>query len=855
MAKELHRKYSSGQYKNDHPGCLWGIMHLFDFHHRLHLRKMLPDRRQGFGRNPGGVKFRSMNFTEEELGLINKEANMAVEDKINPGGKKVGKAHMKAIKAEEPSKGHRLKRAPPFSARLRRTDSIHHLECNDYVLPEESAADSEMTVDMYPVDTSSSTSSIHDNPLPPMSPENAIHGNHCQVCGTSKTATHMGDTHIDELGRQILEKQSLLQEKLDEVKDVLLKQKNMDARNTTVRQAKDLLSALELFNANKELFLQILNDPNSALAKYIQGLQASNAESVLTKSGSFPGAGLSSRKNGKFIGFKHKSKGIKHFTVQEMTSENGDEWARDVAPTATDEENEDIMKTDSEDSGFVGTSDFEIKRDKPMVVNRFKDLKERIRQVIKESRKLQHMISRDGTIDKIPYGRSTSLKEVGESPPMDRYDQYGPKSDNRKYAFSQIRRSRSLTESMDRYSQLIESTFRREGLKPPSDRSKSFQEGRGPQEKGPLRSFGRILSLPEFESYFPSQDVETEVPHDAHDSQTSSINHEDSNAADGSHPNEQTSVENPSDVDQSKEKDMFVNWESLQYNLRINVSHSSDEAAVPPFLSNDEHGTIERGEDYDDHPLHESENEPVENEVSKPGQPSPISVLDSSLQEELISPVPLLVSKGSELKQRHIHFEEQGNLSDVSNDMEGVVEVDKFPVADERNEYPLFQVDMKDRANFDYVNDILKKSGFYVDGLLDTWHSPNQPMDPSLVEQVEGSPRQLDEDYVTSDHQLLFDLINEVLLEINKNSFGYFSSFSRPMPVGNHVLEEVWAKISQHLSFRPELVPSLDWIVSRDLRGNDGWLNLQSDIESLALELEEWILDDLLDEETIVIVA
>ncbi|KAK1298853.1 hypothetical protein QJS10_CPB14g01550 [Acorus calamus] len=143
-----------------------------------------------------------------------------------------------------------------------------------------------------------------------MSPEDAIHGNHCQVCGTSKTATHMGDNHIDELGRQILEKQSLLQEKLDEVKDVLLKQKNMDARNTTVRQAKDLLSALELFNANKELFLQILNDPNSALAKYIQSLQASNAESILTKSGSFPGAGLSSRKNGKFIGFKHKSKGL-----------------------------------------------------------------------------------------------------------------------------------------------------------------------------------------------------------------------------------------------------------------------------------------------------------------------------------------------------------------------------------------------------------------------------------------------------------------------------------------------------------------------------------------------------------------
>ncbi|KAK1286042.1 hypothetical protein QJS10_CPB20g01036 [Acorus calamus] len=56
------------------------------------------------------------------------------------------------------------------------------------------------------------------------------------------------------------------QEKLDDTEDVLLKQKNSDAKelgSPTINQTKDPLSALELIGANRKLFLQILNDQNS----------------------------------------------------------------------------------------------------------------------------------------------------------------------------------------------------------------------------------------------------------------------------------------------------------------------------------------------------------------------------------------------------------------------------------------------------------------------------------------------------------------------------------------------------------------------------------------------------------------
>ncbi|KAK1286043.1 hypothetical protein QJS10_CPB20g01037 [Acorus calamus] len=165
-------------------------------------------------------------------------------------------------------------------------------------------------------------------------------------------------------------------------------------------------------------------------------------------------------------------------------------------------------------------------------------------------------------------------------------------------------------------------------------------------------------------------------------------------------------------------------------------SDTSDEDAYPPIFSDEDHVNSERGgscDGLDDPPLHEE-------------------------------------------------FEEHGIASDVPNDKSQITNYD--------NEYPCFQVDMKDRANFDYVRDILKKY---------TWNSPDQPLDAILFEEEEKNSSRL-EDYISSDHQFPFYLINEVLLEISKISCGYSplsfpNSYVRPIPVRYHVLEEVWKNI------------------------------------------------------------
>lgn len=169
------------------------------------------------------------------------------------------------------------------------------------------------------------------------------------------------------------------------------------------------------------------------------------------------------------------------------------------------------------------------------------------------------------------------------------------------------------------------------------------------------------------------------------------------------------------------------------------------------------------------------------------------------------------------------------------------------------------QVDTKHVSEFNYVKDILELSGFTGNKFLGTWNSTGQPVDPSVFEKVEGCPlTEFDisenEEACSYNRLLMFDLINEVLIEIYDKSSSYFPvpltcrSHISPMPVGYHVLGEVWTNTKWYLSWKPESYQSLDDAVGRDLDRGDGWMNLQFDAECVGLEIEDMVFDDLMDE-------
>ncbi|OIW15745.1 hypothetical protein TanjilG_04280 [Lupinus angustifolius] len=171
------------------------------------------------------------------------------------------------------------------------------------------------------------------------------------------------------------------------------------------------------------------------------------------------------------------------------------------------------------------------------------------------------------------------------------------------------------------------------------------------------------------------------------------------------------------------------------------------------------------------------------------------------------------------------------------------------------NHFLLHKSGTENDSNFKYVKKILEVSGFMGNEQNQMWHTLNQPIKPSLRKDLENEIESYGEEIASHyDHQLLFNLVNEVLLEIDQISPTYFPvpfSFNkktRPMPKGNYLLNDVWTIVNSYLSLRPELDQTLDDVISRDLAKGSVWMNLQQEEEYVGLELEEMIVDDLLDE-------
>lgn len=185
-------------------------------------------------------------------------------------------------------------------------------------------------------------------------------------------------------------------------------------------------------------------------------------------------------------------------------------------------------------------------------------------------------------------------------------------------------------------------------------------------------------------------------------------------------------------------------------------------------------------------------------------------------------------------------------------------EKERIPSNHVQMDIPLVQVDVKDKAKFDYVKNVLKLSGFNGNEPPGTWHSDYQPVDPSVYDEIEGCiPFDLDcsgNKDGSCNHTLLFNIINETLMDIYERSYSYYpkrlSSLCHihPMPAGKHLLKEVWTNINSYLNLRLELNHSLNYLAREDLSKEDGWMNLQLDSESVGLELEDLIWEELIEE-------
>ncbi|KAF3670817.1 hypothetical protein FXO37_08341 [Capsicum annuum] len=441
-----------------------------------------------------------------------------------------------------------------------------------------------------------------------------------------------------------------------------------------------------------------------------------------------------------------------------------------------------------------------------LLLNRFKNLKQKIRHAVEESRKERRRIVMDAVLHKVPHGHRSS-KAIEKGSTFAHCNSSFTKSEMNSFG-----RTPSVNESLDKYNRLLDSSSYREEKQHSSDRL-SFRASRSPSPARSSSPIGleRILSMPDLRYYssFKREDSPEPGYMDTLDRAISS-----NNLYIGiSKSNEQKSL----DITLGSENQTEEGYNSdSRSSIFLDVNETFDDF-----------GSLKKSSSV------ENIIEGTSSVVSELDKPVPVPLPDMIFQNATSGAARLSLAKGAE---------------------EDVVNTDKIGLSSsDLNRILQIHVYKRYESEFNYVKDVLELSGFSGSKFLGKWHSTDKPMNPSVFDEVEGYCL-LDQEGVTCDQLLLFDLINEVLLQIYERSCSYWPkpltcrSYIHTMPVGYHVLGEVWTDINSCFESEMKIDQPIDDAVSRDLAKDEAWMNLQFDAVCSGLELEDLILDDLLEE-------
>ncbi|KAL5227279.1 hypothetical protein ABZP36_015544 [Zizania latifolia] len=547
-------------------------------------------------------------------------------------------------------------------------------------------------------------------------------------------------------------------------------------------------------------------------------------------------------------------------------------------------------------------------------------------------RKSHRSISMDGVLHKVPYGQKVSgdvIKEELSRSASATYDRDGLKpyigTAAKRPVNQGFRRSRSLTESLERYSQLLDSISSSQSKSTLSS-SKSTRDHSldGPAEvTGLQRTFAesRSISLvihaenlviPEdaLASHVPQKtvvdgDVDASMDEVADGSDNTALLEDYTNDNDKKCVTALSIDANvctlplPSEVlDISEEHTATCDDEHVHSSKEVDLcaAHStSEEVDVPEehgTTSNDDHidssteagmcttltsedgsiaeeqtttpAVLESREGIFCVPDPSQETEAEINLSCKQEADSPMSVLDLTFTDDPASPVKYTVLDDSSLKSRILHLNDADDSAGMVLNDRTSMEIltteltDKNVQESDFDELNYLQADPKNGDELIYVKDIFIKSSFCNEILFDEWYSQNiTALQEEDCQHYEAAAAAFDFTDMSADQLLLSDLTNEVLLDIykkysvRKSKLSWFSSFDRPKPVGNHVLKELWSKVSCHLDEQPQSSMEIDTILSNDLVKSDRWVNFQRDADHLANKLADFVLDKLLTEFTL----
>ncbi|CAN6861029.1 unnamed protein product [Brassica oleracea] len=206
---------------------------------------------------------------------------------------------------------------------------------------------------------------------------------------------------------------------------------------------------------------------------------------------------------------------------------------------------------------------------------------------------------------------------------------------------------------------------------------------------------------------------------------------------------------------------------------------------------------------------------------------SPISVLEPLFIEDDVSPSKMRSqSDEPQVQPWCIHFD------------------DKEDSAAKSREDAVKSITSDKELVFKYVKAVVDAVESDFEELYLKAQFSDQLLEPALISNIPFCPNQL-----CHDHELLFDCINEVIMELCccPPWASFVTPRTRVFSTVKSIVHEVQEAVYWHLLPLP-LPHALDQIVRKDMAKAGNWLDIRCEIDCIGFETSELILEELLEE-------
>ncbi|XP_042431924.1 uncharacterized protein LOC122018622 isoform X1 [Zingiber officinale] len=668
--------------------------------------------------------------------------------------------------------------------------------------------------------------------------------------------------HLHELDDHLDQNISFLKKTLSDFAELISQKSIVKEQNDggLIFRSEKLRDAIAAIDSDRKLFIKLLQDPDSVLFKHIQSLHGDQVRKtsklgsdrytenvpLLVEKNDNSGKCNESDRNQlpqkqnryNFFWRKDKSKGTKP-TVENPTSKSLNRIViLKPNPTRTTGSSvpqfRHVPKQSDSDERIV--SHFSLR-----------EIRRRLRHIIGESREARHAISMDGLLHRIPV-RPSESRDSSENLSCDNKQPKSVYLDNRKSKNIsseefEVNSNSHISPSTSRSESSIYEEAKKHLTEMLNTRVDSLPRVEVSKSLGTMLSILRYTELSPTSS--PQRDEELAVP-----------------------PKE---IEDPS-LQQLKHEGGINNLRNKIFRSSILLVHSSDESKML-VMAAELVGTaisellLVRSKDLNsqeiveevgakrtiesnqlDEPtlcgldIFEEKSTAVAQPKPRPSslvkqnlmapesinekleQPSPVSVLEKFISDDISSP------DSTGIENYNIQVQDQQAVQEGNNSGRLIAS-------------PVVNDDCQ--ARFDYIEAVLEASGL-VDEFPMKWDIEDQLLEPSLYEEI-GIFFCFPQD----DPKLLFDCINEVLLDIHESFLKSISCLSyvkrniQPGPQGEGLIQEVSKSLEWHLQ-----VPSpntLDTVVKKDLNGRP-WMDLRLEVLNITSETTSDIILGIIEE-------